>query len=174
MNASLKFKFIGQNTFKLLQPIVNNQNILRYIKYLDKDNPLDSALLDIDTRKVDLIADGTIVLTPFDKNVLRDEAVKIFFTPIDIDFGNGKDVLNTTYYMIDIMMPTSKWRLSNGEFCAYMIAYEIAQTIDNKNIAGLGKVNIVDRAIQGKVTDTFSGLNFKIAVDSANKSVNKG
>lgn len=173
MNASLKFKFIGQNTFKLLQPIVKNQNILRYIKYLDKDDPLDKKLPDIDMR-TDLITDGTIILTPFDKNVLAKEKIKIFFTPIDIDFGNGKDVLNTTYYMIDIMVPTSKWRLSNGEFRAYMIAYEIAQTIDNKNIAGLGKVNIVDRAIQGKVTDTFSGLNFKIAVDSANKSVNKG
>lgn len=173
MNASLKFKFIGQNTFKLLQPIVKNQNILRYIKYLDKDDPLDKKLPDIDMR-TDLITDGTIILTPFDKNVLAKEKIKIFFTPIDIDFGNGKDVLNTTYYMIDIMVPTSKWRLSNGEFRAYMIAYEIAQIIDNKNIAGLGKVNIVDRAIQGKVTDTFSGLNFKIAVDSANKSVNKG
>jgi hypothetical protein len=173
MNASLKFKFIGQNTFKLLQPIVKNQNILRYIKYLDKDDPLDKKLPDIDMR-TDLITDGTIILTPFDKNVLAKEKIKIFFNPIDVDFGDGKNILNTTYYTIDIIMPTSKWKLSNGEFRAYMIAHEIAKEIDNKNIAGIGKVNIVGRAIQGKVTDTFSGLNFKIAVDSANKSVNKG
>lgn len=171
MNASLKFKFVGQNTFKLLMPIITNQNILRYIKYFNEIDPLSPTLADINTREVNLIADKTVVLTPFDTSVLTEEQIKIFFNPTKIDFGDGDDILNTVYYRIHIIVPTSKWVMNgSGQFLAYCISHEIAKEVDNKNIAGIGKVNIVGQADEGKVTDTFSGLTFKIAVNSANKA----
>lgn len=38
---SSKFKFISENTIKIVNEMLSNQNLVKYIHYLDREHPLN-------------------------------------------------------------------------------------------------------------------------------------
>lgn len=138
MSASLKFKFIEQNLMNILMLVVTNQNILRYIKYLN-DDPLDDYLPDVEGTLIN----EHIILSPFDKEVASVSEVKLFFYPFKSHLKSkplGKHV-----YMFDIICPIRYFILQGrGEFRTIRIADEIARMIDGQTITGIGEITIPD------------------------------
>lgn len=160
MEKSFKFKHIENNLIKLLTLIVSNQNILKYIYYIDSDDPLSQP----DVTE-DLIENGNIILTPFNPEVLSQEKICMFFNPYE---GNLKNQpLSDIVFLIDLIIPTNKWLLSGlGQIRAFRIADEIAQDIDQKNVAGIGQTEI-ERFRMFKLNDVYSGLTLWIKVNSS-------
>lgn len=146
---------------KILFYLLSNQNLKRYIKYLD-DDPLNKTKADITD---DLISSGSIILTPYDINILTDAKVKIFFYPnrgINYDNVQGID-----RYICDIIVPLQYWILKGqGKTRPYSIAYEIAQMIDGKDI-GIGEANIPDNWFLHPVNENFAGLCMYIDIKNA-------
>lgn len=162
MLASLKLSKIEENLNKLLVLLVGNQNILRYIKYLD-NNPLvkDSSHPDI----VDDLIDGesqNIILTPFDPKVLENTQVKIFLNPYE---GNLEDdVIGENIYILDIVCPIQNWRIKGkGQLRTFRIADEFCKMVDGQKVAGIGEVKVY-RFKTGKIENEYAVLSLWVRV----------
>lgn len=160
--SSLKFKNIEKYLIAILKLIQQNQNILRYIKYLN-DNPLDTSNPNITSN---LVKDGNIIPTMFDITLTNIEEVKMFIYPKQ---GSLKDKpLGDVFFHIDILIPDEHWTLSGlGQFRAFRIADEITQMIDGQSeIAGTGQINVVDFNAFKLTSSNYTVLSLRVLVNS--------
>jgi hypothetical protein len=159
MFASLKFKFMGDNTNKMLYMITTNQNFLRYIKYLDND-PLNTSKPDVAYSEVQ----DNFAVDLFDEEVLEETKIKVFFSPLDGMLEEkpiGHDI-----FILDIVIPKDFWKLEGkGEFRAFQMAHEVALKLDGKNVAGIGDINII-KWRSFKINNQYRGLTLWIKVGS--------
>jgi len=138
LNASLKFKFIEKSLISILQLILSNQNIKRYIKYLN-NNPLDSSLPDV----VDDLVNTNLFISPFNEEIVDGLEVMVFFYP-------GKSYLKSKplgrhIYYFDIICPLQYFLLDGrGEIRPIRIADEVAKMIDQKSIGGIGETTVAE------------------------------
>lgn len=147
--------------------MLTNQNLLRYVSYLGDYNPVDSRLPDIESQDV---KSNNLVLTKFNELILDETQVTLFFNPLNSMF-TGQATSNDVY-TLDIIIPYKYWLINNtSELRAYSIAYEVGQSIDQKNIAGIGNVEIMNWESY-KVNDRFSGVTLFIKV--TNSSLSEG
>lgn len=144
----------------MLVAMVSNQDLLRYIYYLD-DNPLSSSNSDITSTLI-----GThIILTLFNTDVLDSQNIKqvyVFFNPY-----NGNLVPSPVYsdvYTMEIVIPSQYW-LMDGKIRWARIANEIGKSIDGLYIAGIGKVNITNYRTF-RVNNMYMGVQLQIGVGS--------
>lgn len=160
--TSLKFKHMSKNTLKLIFAMLLNQNLVRYIHYLGDYNPLDSNLPNVNYVEV---KDSSFVMTKFNPEILKETKTMIFFNPQRGRFTG--QVTAGDMYQMDIIIPYTYWVIKNtSELRAYSIAHEVAQVIDQKNVAGIGNVEITGWESY-KVDDTFSGLTLYMEVTNA-------
>jgi hypothetical protein len=146
IQTSFKFKNIESNYNKLLDIIKANQNVLRYIKYLS-DEPLaqktyvNGILVNQPNIEEDPIDNGYIIPSLFDGKIPDQETVRLFLSPI---IGNFKSYpLSDIGFEVNIVLPISKFILSGaGTFRPFRIMDEIAQNIDQQNVAGIGETEI--------------------------------
>jgi hypothetical protein len=170
--TSLKFKHIGINTVKIVMALVKNQNILRYIKYLDND-PLNTSKPNVSSSGIidNSTGNGNIFLTKFDESILTEDKIFIFFNPYKPKGSFGYDSRNTLgkdLYSLDILIQPRYWVLQGrGELRAFLIAYEICQSIDQQSIAGIGDVEVIDWTCGSLSSGKYSVLNLIIQVDNA-------
>jgi hypothetical protein len=139
---------------------MGNQNVLKYIYYVDSDDPLSQT----DVTQ-DLIQTGNIILTPYNPTLLSQEKICLFINPYE---GNLKhQPLSDITFLIDVIIPINKWLLAGlGEIRAFRIADEIAQLIDQKSVAGIGQVEI-EKFRMFKLDDTYGGLTLWVKVNSS-------
>lgn len=149
------------NTTKIVMSMLGNQNLLRYLSYLE-DNPLDKSLPNISPM---VVKQNNVVLTQFNQDILMDTKILMFINPFKGRF-TFKTLANDVY-AIEIIIPYKYWLIEDtGELRAFSIAYEIAKTIDQQNIAGIGDVNIIEWNSY-KINEIFSGLTLFIEVTNA-------
>lgn len=160
MEKSLKFKNIENNLLKLLDIILNNQNILKYIYYINSNNPLSES--DV---TVNLLETGNIILTPFDPTILTEESIRLFINPLEGSF-NASSLSNLTF-LIDIILPVGKWIIDGmGQIRCFRLADELSKEIDQQRIMGISECEITKFKIY-KVDDTYAGLSLLIKVNSS-------
>lgn len=165
---SVKFKHIGSNGMKIIFELLNNQNFLRYIKYLEVDDPLDKNLPDIPSNGIinDGANKGCIFPMPFNDSFLTDTSAILFFNPYEFD--NLRHTVSTDVYSMDIIIPNRYWYIYTlGAWRPYLIIYEIVQSLDRKKVAGLGDVQIVGVSKPYKVANEYSGVTVFIQVSNA-------
>lgn len=151
----------------MLMPIVMNQNFLRYLTYLS-DDPLAQQTYDRQGNLVnqpditDIPIGDSVILTPFDSTIITDSRIRVFFSPFR---GNLSKALSDDIYELDIICPLTYFILQgSGEFRPFLIAYEVAQMLDNQyNIAGVSKIEVTDWRIF-KASNTHVGLSLLINV----------
>jgi len=164
---SYKFNYVETNLSNILQLILGNQNILRYIYYLDS-NPLDPSKPNIDVNKVNPV-NSTIYLLPHDPTVISQDAVKLFINP---HVGNLKNTPNQGQaietYLIDIVVPNAMWLLSGqAKIRPFRIANEISLMIDGQPIAGTRKTYI-DKYQVISLDDRISALILWVTIYTPN------
>jgi hypothetical protein len=160
VEKSFKFANIENNLLKLLAIILNNQNILKYIYYIDSDNPLAESDVTID-----LIQNGNIILSPFDPTILTEETMKVFINPLEGNF-NALALSNLTF-LIDIVLPVRKWLIPGmGKIRVFRISDELSQEIDHQKIMGMSECEVQKFRIY-KVNDSYAGMSLWIKVNSS-------
>lgn len=172
---STKFRKIEENLLKMISLMAESQNLLRYIKYLS-NSPLELSYYDENTNTTiqqpnldfTLIEDGNLILTPFDPTVLEKIKLKIFFNPLDSNFND--EAIAENIYSFDIVCPIQHWVVKGqGQLRPYRIADELAQLIDDKDVAGVGKVKIT-RQRRERYTDDYSIVSLIIRVKNSARS----
>lgn len=160
MEKSCKFKHIENNLIKLLEVLLSNENLKKYIFYLI-DDPLSQPTVD-----VDLLETNNIILNLFDSNILDERRVTLFINPLEGDLRSQP--LSDLTFTIDIVIPYKKWIMGEfgGQLRVFRIADEIAKEIDQKNVMGIGYTEIV-RFRLFKVNSDYSGMTLWIKVNSS-------
>lgn len=160
LDKSLKFANIENNLLKLLDLILNNQNILKYIYYIDSNNPLSESNV-----STNLLESGNIILTPFDPTVLTEESIRMFINPLEGSFNNSS--LSNLTFLVDVIIPINKWLISGmGQIRTFRIFDELSQDIDQQRVMGITQTEIIKFRIY-KVDDKYSGMSVWIKVNSS-------
>lgn len=164
--TSLKFKHMSINTTKIVLNLLLNQNLMRYIHYLGDYNPLDSRLPDVEA---DEVKKKNFILTKFNDKIITETKILMFVNPLRGRFTGSAS--SDDFYEINIIVPRDYWIIGNtSEIRAFEIAYEIGQSLDQKNIAGVGDVKIVNWDTW-KVNDSFDGLSLLLSVTNGTVTV---
>lgn len=159
MEKSCKFKHIENNLIKLLEVLLSNENLKKYIYHLS-DDPLNQP-----TVEADLLETNNIILNLFDSEILDEQRVTLFINPYEGDLRSQP--LSDLTFTIDIIVPSSKWLLRGlGQIRSFRIADEIAKDIDQKNVMGIGECEITRFRIY-KVNNNYSGMTLWIKVNSS-------
>jgi len=161
MEWSQKFRHIENNLIKLLEVLLSNENLKKYIFYLVND-PISQPNVD-----VDLLETGHIILNVFDNNILDSEEQKVilFINPYEGNLRNQP--LSDITFLIDIVVPYQYWLLSGlGQIRPFRIADEIAKDIDQKHVMGIGLCEI-ERFKIYKLNKDYSGMTLWINVNSS-------
>lgn len=164
--TSLKFKHISMNTTKLVFNLLFNQNLLRYIHYLGDYNPLDERIPNVEAS---VVKDNNFILTKFNDKIITDTKIFIFVNPFRGRFTGSATA--DDFYEISIIVPREYWLIKNtSQLRAFEIAYEIGQSVDQKNIAGIGNVEIVNWDTF-KASDSHDGLVLLLQVTNGTVTV---
>ena len=157
--TSLKFKHISDNTNKLVDALLDNQNFLKWISYL-KDNPEKEANINNPERKLG----SALILTEFNEKILTERTIKVFLTPFRGAPHKGK-VLADDVYEMNITMPNeysyiyTRRKDRRGE-----IARQVAISLDQQRIAGIGEVEVGSNYNMYKINETYVGMTLFITV----------
>jgi len=155
---SQKLKHVEENLTTILLILCENQNFLRYIKYLD-DDPLSLIKPDIGVGDV---FGNNLNITPFDDEVTVEDEVKVFINPLQ---GNlDRYPVAEDVYSIDIIVPIANWLLS-GKIRPFRIANEICKTIDGQYITGIYRTEITYFKVS-KVNSTLSCLTLFLKINN--------
>lgn len=142
--------------------MLTNQDLLRYIHYLGDYNPLDKELEDVG---VATVKNENFILMPFNPKILLNTKTMLFLNPFTGQFD--KSVAADDVYALDIVVPYDFWIIGEtSELRAYSIAHQVAESVDQKKIAGVGNV-VIDSYKAYKVDDTFAGITLFIKVSNA-------
>lgn len=140
--------------------IMQNQNILKYIYYLESSNPLTEP--DI---QENLIESGIIVPAPFDSDILNENESRVFINPFE---GNLRGIsLSSISFLIEICIPIKHWTVpGQGKIRVFRIADEFSRKADQQRIAGVTETE-VERFRIFKVADRYAGLTLWVNVNSS-------
>lgn len=129
---------LGLNLQNIVSRLLNNQNLLKLLYYIDKD-PLSQSDL-TETQKKEEIFDKLIKLTPNVK--IEDSAQSVIAMRITDGIVNFQ---NSEYRDIkvdfEIYVPQVSWIIKNSNFRMFAIMGEIQKTLNKKIINGIGRFN---------------------------------
>ena len=164
---STKFKFVSKTMNQMMNQILRNRAVRRYITYLGKSHPLDVGIPDVSPKKV---FDDNVYFKIYTEEVLSDEKVVLFLNPVEQDYSNLS--LGLDFYQLDIVVPEAAWEIRTDlerEIRAYSILHEIAKEIDQQKIAGIGEVTIQTSFMQS-MTKGYAIVSTTIMVNTSMRS----
>ena len=132
--TSLKFQPISENTNKIVDELLKNQEFLRWITYL-VDNPSSPIMPDVPP---DNILGDKLILTDFNPIILKEKEIKVFLTPHRGVQRKG-GILTDDIYEMNITMPNEYgyiYKLRRDRFSE--IARRVAIILDQQFITGIG------------------------------------
>lgn len=173
---SKKFDYIEHNIDELYSIIKNNQDILRYMKYLNSIDPLALQIEDDDGNIIEVQKDinsnndeiiKNIIRRPFDiSDIAKEGKVKVFLNYYRTKFD--KMGVNDYYYTLEILCPNLNWNIGNSsKIRPIEIIKRLNRFIDNQdNVTGMGRIFICE-STEIVRNDTYSSLNSLIKIKNA-------
>lgn len=156
----MKFKHIENNLVKLFSLIYSNQNINKYIYYLN-DDPISSP-----TVPVDLLEEGNFVLGFFDGTISEQENIKLFLAPLSGILNRYP--LSEIIYLVEVVLP-NRYSILHGrnEIRPMRIFDEISQMIDQQRGIGIAEAEIT-RFRSGRISETnYCVYSIEISINSS-------
>ncbi|MCK9576062.1 MAG: hypothetical protein M0R51_09060 [Clostridia bacterium] len=156
----MKFANIENNLVKLFSLIYSNENINKYIYYLNND-PINSP-----TVPVDLLEEGNFILGFFDGSISETEKIRLFLNPLSGILNRYP--LSEITYLIEIVLPSRFAILHDrGEIRPMRIFDEISQMIDQQKGIGITEAEIT-RFRSGRIADTsYCVYSIEISINSS-------
>jgi len=156
----MKFANIEANLVKLFSLIYSNQNINKYIYYLN-DDPISSP-----TVPVDLLEEGNFVLGFFDGTISEQEKIRLFLNPLSGILNRYP--LSEITYLVEIVLP-NRYSILHGrnEIRSMRIFDEISQMIDQQRGIGITEAEIT-RFRSGRISETnYCVYSIEISINSS-------
>lgn len=154
---------MGDNTFKILNKIVNNQRICRLLKYQVRD-PFSDKYEDVDG--VDLL-NKQILAVPkvFDASTEKMSYIIAVFDNFVVNQFNPDFKISTVRF--DIACPYDEWLLDENSLRPYLIMQEIDNMFNQGKLAGIGNLQF-HRADMLTLSPQLSGFSMEYKINEFN------
>lgn len=156
--TSMRYKSISDDTNILVDALLNNQDFLKWIAYLE---PNPSSMPYVPPKH---ILKNRLVLTKFNESILIENEVKVFLYYLK-SIPNRNSLLIDNIYEVHIVLPNDysfiyEYRLNR----LTEIARRIAISLDQQRLTGIGEVKINANDETYKINETYVGMTLFITV----------
>ena len=154
---------MGDNTFKILNKLVNNQKICRLLKYQVRD-PFSDKYEDVDG--VDLL-NRQILAVPkvFDASTEKMSYIVAVFDNFVVNQFNPDFKISTVRF--DIACPYDEWLLDENSLRPYLIMQEIDNMFNQGKLAGIGNLQF-HRADMLTLSPQIGGFSMEYKINEFN------
>ena len=140
-NTQRRFAVMGENTFRIANKIMLNQNVCRLLKYHTRDPFL---MKDPITGKDQPEVDGAelinkqILIVPkiYDDSTEKMSYITAIFNSFVVNQMNPEFKISTVRF--DIACPYDEWLLNGHSLRPYLIMQEIDKMFNKRQMAGIG------------------------------------
>lgn len=128
------FAVMGENTFTIINKILNDQTICRLVKYQVRD-PLSEKYDDVDSEE---LINKQILMVPkiYDDSTEKMSYVTALFDNFVVNMLNPEFKVMTLRF--DIACPYDEWLLDNRTLRPYLIMQRIDELFNEQKLAGIG------------------------------------
>ena len=138
MATQRRFEVMGEDIFKILNKVLGDQELLKLLKYTDKD-PLSHP--DLTDEEKDALLEDSVLITP---NIPDDDRIEknylvILLKNYSVDSDN--EDFKVVEISFDILCPTKCWVMNGANLRPYSIMQRIDTLFNEKNLAGIGNLN---------------------------------
>ena len=131
-----RFAVMGENLFKVLDQLVQNQRICRLLKYQNSD-PLSEELEDVDG--IELLNKQIIIVPKIPENEdIECSYIIVVFDKYVVNPNNADYKLSTLRF--EVVCPYEEWLINEGSLRPYLLMQEIDNTFNEAKLSGIGKL----------------------------------
>lgn len=158
-----RFAVMGDNTFKILNKLVNNQRICRLLKYQVRD-PFSDKYEDVDG--IELL-NKQILAVPkvFDTSTEKMAYIVAVFDNFVVNQFNPDFKISTVRF--DIACPYDEWVLDENSLRPYLIMQEIDNMFNQGKLAGIGNLQF-HRADMLTLSPQIGGFSMEYKINEFN------
>lgn len=158
-----RFAVMGDNTFKILNKLVNNQRVCRLLKYQVRD-PFSNKYEDVDG--IDLL-NRQILAVPkvFDASTEKMSYIVAVFDNFVVNQFNPDFKISTVRF--DIACPYDEWLLDENSLRPYLIMQEIDNMFNQGKLAGIGNLQF-HRADMLTLSPQIGGFSMEYKINEFN------
>ena len=158
-----RFAVMGDNTFKILNKLVNNQKICRLLKYQVRD-PFSDKYEDIEG--VDLL-NRQILAVPkvFDASTEKMSYIVAVFDNFVVNQFNPEFKISTVRF--DVACPYDEWVLDENSLRPYLIMQEIDNMFNQAKLSGIGNLQF-HRADMLTLSPQIGGFSMEYKINEFN------
>lgn len=128
---------MGRNLQKIMKRLLANQNLCKLLYYTDPD-PLGQP----DIQDTSILYGKQITINPQYNPVEKDYSVVV---PLVLHGHRGKnDEFTDILVRIYVYVPQTQWVIKSDNLRPYLILGELQNSLEDKNINGLGTINCSD------------------------------
>lgn len=155
-------KEIGENLQKIVNRLLDNDNLINLLYYTDKD-PLSQPHL-TDAEKQSKIFNKLVKIVP--RVGPKETAQSLISIRVDnaLRLGSNTEFKNVSI-QIEVFVPNEQWIIKNSNLRPFAILGEIQSSLDSKTINGLGKMTGGDFALN-YVTDEITCYEQSFSITS--------
>lgn len=131
-----RFAVMGENLFKVLDQLVQNQKICRLLKYQNSD-PLSEELEDVDG--IELLNKQIIIVPKIPENEdIECSYIIVVFDKYVVNPNNADYKLSTLRF--EVVCPYEEWLINEDSLRPYLLMQEIDNTFNEAKLGGIGKL----------------------------------
>lgn len=131
-----RFAVMGENLFKVLDQLVQNQRICRLLKYQNSD-PLSEELEDVDG--IELLNKQIIIVPKIPENEdIECSYIIVVFDKYVVNPNNADYKLSTLRF--EVVCPYEEWLINEDSLRPYLLMQEIDNTFNEAKLGGIGKL----------------------------------
>ena len=160
-----RFAVMGENTFRIANKLMQNQNLCRLLKYQVRD-PFNKEKYD-DVDGTDLINKQILIIPKivWDDSVEKTSYVTALFTLFVPNAQNPEFKVSTIRF--DIACPYEEWVMDEYSLRPYLIMEEIDQMFNEAEMAGIGTLQFL-RAESLTLTPWIGGYSMWYQINEFN------
>ena len=133
---SRNYKELGINLQKIVNRLLQNDNLINLLYYTDTD-PLAQPMLDMEIKKK--LINDLIYITPVVGTREDSKSVIVIYVPKASVLGANSEFTNISI-IIDVLVPTQQWLIKDSNLRPFAILGAIQESLNGKNINGLGTI----------------------------------
>lgn len=159
-----RFAVMGDNTFRILNKLINNQRVCRLLKYQVRDPFNEEKYPDVDG--IELL-NKQILAVPkiYDSSVEKMSYIVALFDSFVVNSANPDFKLSSVRF--DIACPYDEWVLDEESLRPYLLMQEIDNMFNQGKLAGIGNLEFV-RADALVLTPQMGGYSMKYRINEFN------
>ena len=138
MATQRRFEAMGEDIFKMVKKIQNNQKVLKLLKFTDSD-PLNHP--DLTQDEIDEMLHKNIQIVPKLPDSYDEKMCYIVMILNTYDIAPNNQDFKTATVRFDVLCPMDRWVINAKTLRPYLIMSEIDSMFNEKNIAGIGNLS---------------------------------